>query len=29
MEGSGEGSAGFVVHVDVRGECVALWVAAI
>ena len=28
MEGSGEGSAGCVVHVDVHGECVTLWVAA-
>ena len=28
MEGSGEGSAGCVVHVDVHGECVMLWVAA-
>ena len=29
VEGSGEGSAGCVVHVDVHGECVMLWVAAI
>ena len=28
MEGSGEGSAGCVVQVDVHGECVMLWVAA-
>ena len=28
MEGSGEGSGGCVVHVDVHGECVTLWVAA-
>ena len=28
VEGSGEGSAGCVVHVDVHGECVTLWVAA-
>ena len=28
MEGSGEGIAGCVVHVDVHGECVILWVAA-
>ena len=28
VEGSGEGSAGCVVHVDVHGECVMLWVAA-
>ena len=28
MEGSGEGSGGCVVHVDVHGECVMLWVAA-
>ena len=30
MEGSGEGSSGCVVHVDVHGECVTvtLWVAA-
>ena len=28
MEGSGEGSAGCVVHVDVHGECVLLWVDA-
>ena len=28
MEGSGEGSARCVVHVDVHGECVMLWVAA-
>ena len=28
MEGSGEGIAGCVVHVDVQGECVTLWVAA-
>ena len=28
MEGSGEGSAGCVVHVDVHGEWVMLWVAA-
>ena len=28
MEGSGVGSAGCVVHVDVHGECVMLWVAA-
>ena len=26
--GSGEGSGGCVVHVDVDGECVTLWVAA-
>ena len=24
MEGSGEGSSGCVVHVDVHGECVTL-----
>ena len=29
MEGSGKGSAGCVVHVDVHGECVTLWVAAV
>ena len=29
MEGSGEGSAGCVVHVDVHGECVMLWVAGL
>ena len=30
VEGSGEGSGGWVcvVHVDVHGECVTLWVAA-
>ena len=28
MEGSGEGIAGRVVHVDVHGECAMLWVAA-
>ena len=28
MEGSGVGSAGFVVHVDIRGEWAVLWVAA-
>ena len=28
MEGSWEGSAGCVVHVDVHGECAILWVAA-
>ena len=28
MEGNGEGSAGCVVHVDVHGKCVTLWVAA-
>ena len=28
MEGSGEGSGGCVMHVDVHGECVTLWVAA-
>ena len=28
MEGSGEGSAGCVVHIDVHGECVMLWVDA-
>ena len=28
MEGSGVGSAGCVVHVDVHGEWVMLWVAA-
>ena len=28
MGGSGEGSGGRVVHVDVHGECVTLWVAA-
>ena len=28
MEGSWEGIAGCVVHVDVHGECVTLWVAA-
>ena len=28
VEGSGEGSSGCVVHVDVHGECVTLWVAA-
>ena len=28
MEGSGEISGGCVVHVDVHGECVMLWVAA-
>ena len=28
VEGSGEGSGGCVVHVDVDGECVTLWVAA-
>ena len=26
MEGSGEGIAGCVMHVDVHGECVLLWV---
>ena len=26
MEGSGMGIAGSVVHVDVHGECVMLWV---
>ena len=29
MEGSGEGSAGCVVHVDVHGECIMLWEAVI
>ena len=29
MEGIGEGSAGCVVHVDVHGECVILWVDAV
>ena len=28
MEGSGEGIAGCVVHVDVHGGCVMLWVGA-
>ena len=28
MKGSGESSGGCVVHVDVHGECVMLWVAA-
>ena len=28
MEGSGEGSGGCVVHVDVHEEGVTLWVAA-
>ena len=28
MEGSGKGSAGCVVHVNIHGECVTLWVAA-
>ena len=28
VEGSGEGVARCVVHVDVHGECVMLWVAA-
>ena len=28
VEGSGEGIAGCVVHVDVHGECVMLWVDA-
>ena len=28
VEGSGESSARCVVHVDVHGECVMLWVAA-
>ena len=28
VEGSGEGSGGCVVHVDVHGECVTLWVTA-
>ena len=29
MEGSGgESSGGCVVHVDVHGECVTLWVAS-
>ena len=28
VEGSGVGSAGCVGHVDVHGECVVLWVAA-
>ena len=28
MEGSGVGSAGCVVHVDVHGEWVMLWVVA-
>ena len=28
VEGSGVGSAVCVVHVDVHGECVMLWVAA-
>ena len=28
VEGSGLGSAGCVVHADVHGECVVLWVAA-
>ena len=28
MEGSGVGSAGYVVHVDMHGEWVLLWVAA-
>ena len=29
MEGSGVGSAGCGVHVDVHGECVMLWVDAV
>ena len=29
MEGSGECIAGCVVHVDVHGECVMLWVDAL
>ena len=29
MEGSGEDIVGCVVHVDVHGECVMLWVAAV
>ena len=29
VEGGGEGSAGCVVHVDVQGEWVMLWVTAI
>ena len=28
VEGSGVGSAGCLVYVDVHGECVMLWVAA-
>ena len=28
MGGSGEGSAGCLVHVDVHGECAMLWVVA-
>ena len=28
VEGSGEGSGGCVVDVDVHGECIMLWVAA-
>ena len=28
MEGSGVGSAGCVVHVDMHGECVMLWATA-
>ena len=28
MEGSGEGSGWCVVHVDMYGKCVTLWVAA-
>ena len=28
MEGSGEGIAGCIVHVDVHGGCVMLWVGA-
>ena len=28
-EAVGEGSAGCLVHVDVHGECVMLWVAAV
>ena len=28
VEGSGEGIAGCVVHVDVHGGCVMLWVGA-
>ena len=27
MEGSGVNSVGCVVHVEVHGECVVLWVA--
>ena len=28
VESSGEGSGGCVMHVEVHGECVTLWVAA-